>query len=122
MTSRFMQDIEAVVVPNLMNQFGATATVSRRSQSASIPVMIDMVEVKSRNNRDVMISRSWSVFIVQASAYVFDSAAVNPQPIDKFTVDGRRYETRTPDGKDQCWEYTDGTHAMLRIFVEEVGT
>ena len=102
------------------NDFAVSAVASRNSATVTMTVIMDQQEVRTRDSRDVLISRNITVLHVIASTYNFGSGVTTPLPIDEFVIGSRRFEARTPDGKGQCWEYSDGTSQVLKVFVEEV--
>lgn len=120
MPSTFGSAFATEVVADLLTEFGQSATVSRDSATVTMTVIIDSQEVKARDNRDVMISRNWTVIIARVGDYNLGDGVTKPQSIDEIVIDSRRFEPRTPDGKMQCWEYAEGTSSVLRIYVEEV--
>lgn len=103
---------------------GEPASITRRSTAITPSVIVEMQEVKSMDMRgqsgDIEISRNWVTLLVQASEYDFGSGVVEPTSVETINIDGRYYEPATPDGKEQCWEYTDGTSTVYKIYVEEV--
>ena len=102
------------------DDFGQAASLSRGAVTITPIVIIDTQEVKTRDRSDVQISRNWVVLLVPVSQYDFGSGLVEPLTTDQFVIDSRRYKPRKPDGMGQCWEYTDGTSQLFKVFVEEV--
>ena len=102
------------------NDFAVSAVASRDSTSVTLTVIVDQQEAKSLDRQGVMISRNQALLLVKTADYTFGDGVATPQGHDEFTVGSRRFECRTPAGKEQCWEYTDGTSLMMKIYVEEV--
>lgn len=100
--------------------FGLSASVSRKAATVTMTTIIDTQEVRTRGNNAVVITRNWLILLVQASVYNFGDGIVAPITIDHFTVGSRKFQPRKVTDMGQCWEYTDGTSGILKIFVEEV--
>lgn len=107
-------------LPGLLSEFGQTASLSRGATTITPTVIVGMQDVKSRDNQDVLISRNWVTLSIPISHYDFGGGVVEPSTEDEFTIDSRKYEPRTPDGKGQCWEYKDSTSLVYKVFVEEI--
>lgn len=125
-----LQDLAAADLSSVFfntNDFGQSASVSRSTATVTVTVIVNQQEVKTRDyvsasRSDVQISRNWVILLVPVSEYDFGSGVVVPTTVDEFTIGTRKYEPRKPDGMGQCWEYTDGTSQVYKIFVEEVST
>lgn len=104
------------------NDFAETATVSRKSATVTMPAIVDTQEVQTRDNRDVMSTRQFVVLLIPVSSYNFGDGVTEPMSIDEFVIDSRRYEATSKDvnGLGRCWDYTDGTSQVYKIYVEEV--
>lgn len=120
MGSAFESAFASDALPGLLSEFGKTASLARGTATATPTVIMDMQQVKTRDNQDALISRNWVTLSVPVSQYDFGEGVVEPSAVDEFTVASRKYEARNPDGIGQCWEYTDGTSLVYRIYVEEV--
>lgn len=101
--------------------FAKVASISRGATTIAIPAIVDSQVVRVRDkNSSMMISRNWVILLVQKSLYDFGSGIVSPSTVDTITVGSTNYEPRKVDGVGKCWEYTDGTSSIFKIFVEEV--
>jgi hypothetical protein len=127
MGSSFEASFLAEALPDLLTEFGQASSVSRASVTITPTVIVDMQEVRTREtvssrSGEMQISRNWVILLIPTAQYDFGSGAVEPSPVDEIVIGSRKYEPRKPEGKGQCWEYTDGTSQVYKIFVEEVST
>ena len=120
MTSAFDTRMSAIGVPLATRFSGHSASVTRNSATVTMSVLMDVEAVKSRDSKGVAISRNTTVLRTATSTYNFGDGLTTPSPVDEFLIGSRRFEPRKPDGMGDCWEYSDGTSAMLKIYVEEV--
>lgn len=115
-------DLGAVVFNT--SDFGVSASISRRTTTITATIIVGSQKVMSRESQraqsNIEISRNWVTLLVKKSDYDFGDGVVSPTSVDRFNINGRYYEPATPDGKEQCWEYTDGTSTVYKIYVEEV--
>lgn len=120
MTSAFHTRMESTGIPMMFRFNGTSFTASRESSTVTLTGILSKQEVRSRDDSNIAISSTVMVLQVQASTYNFGSGVVTPLSVDEFVIDERRWEAYQPDGKDQCWEYTDGSNTLLKIYILEV--
>lgn len=122
MASAFDAEFASEVVPDLLDVFGQSVIASRNSATVTLTMILETQQVETRESRDVMSTRTMAVLTVAVSAYNFGSGLTTPSPIDEFLIGSRRFEATSKDvnGLGKCWDYTDGTSTMFKIFVEEV--
>jgi hypothetical protein len=113
-----LSDVSSVFMNT--SDFAVSAVASRDSTSVTFTVIVDQQEMKSTDRSGVSIARNQTMLLVQTSAYALGDGLATPQGHDEFLIGSRRFECRKPSGKDQCWEYMDGTSLMMKIYVEEV--
>lgn len=111
-------DLQGVVMNT--NDFATQITAKRQSRTVTMIGIVDQQQVEAPNNRDVVVSRHWSILLIPVSGYLFGDDRDYPLPIDEYSFRNRRFEPRTPEGKDQCWEFANPTDTLYRIYVEEV--
>lgn len=123
MGSTFDAAFVSDALPGLFAEFGQDASITRRSTTITASAIVDTQKVRSKDAQrgDVEISRNWVTLLIRVSQYDFGDGVVEPTSVETISIeDGRSFEPRTPDGKEQCWEYTDGTSTVYKIYVEEV--
>ncbi len=118
LSSEILADVTSVIFDT--EDFALSASVSRSAETITPTVIIAMQEVKSKDRTGFEISRNWVVLQFPVTEYDFSSGSDEPSIMDRYTISSRKYEPRTPEGKKDCWEYTDGTSQIYKVFVEEV--
>lgn len=102
------------------NDFAFTATVSRGVQTITPNVIVSMQEVKTTDRGGFEISRNYVTLLFPVSQYDFTTGLDEPSIMDRYTIESVNYEPTTPEGMKDCWEYSDGTSQIYKVFVEEV--
>jgi len=118
--SSFDSEFASVVRPEVLTTFGQAATLRRRSESQSLSVIVDQEEIRAKTQQNHTATRMQSILLCSVADYTLNDVARTPEPIDTITVGTVTYQLRQPSSKSRCWEYTDGTRQMFKLYVEEV--